>query len=85
MGNRAMKNVTITVDEETAQWARQRSAELGISVSRLVGEMLRGQMQQDQRYELAMRQYLALQPRPLGAPNQGYASREEIHDRARLR
>jgi plasmid stability protein len=36
-----MKNVTITLDEEVARWARILAAEHNKSVSRLVGEMLR--------------------------------------------
>jgi hypothetical protein len=36
-----MKNVTITLDEEVARWARIRAAELETSVSRLVGQMLK--------------------------------------------
>jgi hypothetical protein len=35
-----MKNVTITLDEEAARWARIQAAEHNTSVSRLVGEML---------------------------------------------
>ena len=33
-----MKNVTITLDEEVARWARVMAAEQNTSVSRLVGE-----------------------------------------------
>ena len=35
-----MKNVTITLDEKVARWARIRAAELNTSVSRLLGGML---------------------------------------------
>lgn len=35
-----MKNVTISPYKEVATWARIRAAELGTSVSRLVGGML---------------------------------------------
>lgn len=80
-----MRNVTITLDEATAQWARLNAATRKTSVSRLIGEILRDHMQLDHRYELAMRQYFALKPRPLGTPGQKYATREEVHDRARLR
>lgn len=34
-----MKNVTITLDDEVARWARIRAAEQNTSVSRLVGDM----------------------------------------------
>ncbi len=36
-----MKNITVSVDEETHRWARIRAAELGTSVSALVREYLR--------------------------------------------
>ena len=36
-----MKNVTITLDEDTAQWIRVQAANRATSVSRVVGEMLR--------------------------------------------
>ena len=36
-----MKNVTITLKEEVARWARIKAAEKNTSVSRLVGEMLK--------------------------------------------
>ena len=35
-----MKNVTITLDEETARWARVEAAKAGKSLSRWIGEQL---------------------------------------------
>jgi hypothetical protein len=35
-----MKNVTISLDEETAAWARVEAAKAGKSLSRYVGDML---------------------------------------------
>ena len=80
-----MKNVTITLDESTAQWARQVASQRGVSVSRFVGELLRQQMQQERRYELAMKRYFSLQPRALRGAGEQYPSREALHDRAHLR
>jgi hypothetical protein len=80
-----MKNVTITLDEATAQWARQASAERGVSVSRFVGELLRQQMQQVTGYELAMKRFFSVQPRPLKGPGEKYPTRDELYDRPRLR
>lgn len=45
-----MKNVTITLEEEVARWARIKAAHLDTSVSRLVGEMLKEKMEQEQSY-----------------------------------
>jgi len=39
-----MKNVTITLEEEVARWARIMAAKENTSVSRLVGELLREKM-----------------------------------------
>ncbi len=76
-----MKNVTITLDEEVARWARIEAAERNMSVSRLVGEMLREKMRDEQAYRLAMQQYLSQRPRKLKKAGARYPSREELHDR----
>jgi hypothetical protein len=57
-----MKNVTITLDEEVARWARIMAAEQNTSVSRLVGELLREKMIAEQNYQIAMQQYLSRPP-----------------------
>ena len=63
-----MKNVTITLEEDVARWARIRAAEENTSVSRLVGLMLKEKMRQDLAYDKAMRSYLSRKPRPLSEP-----------------
>ena len=80
-----MKNVTITLDEKTAAWARVFAAEHNTSVSRMVGEMLQKQMLDGQRYAEAMRQFMAREPVRLKPAGKRYATRDEVHDRARLR
>lgn len=80
-----MKNVTITLDEETAAWARVHAAEQGKSVSRLVGEMLRERMQSDRAYEEAMHRFLAKKPVKFKRDGQPYPTRDELHDRDSLR
>ncbi len=80
-----MKNLTITMDEVTTHWLRRLAAERQQSLSSLVGDLLRERMLNDQHYELAMRRYASLQPRPLGSKAQRYATREALHDRPRLR
>lgn len=76
-----MKNVTITLDEETARWARIRAAEQNTSVSRLVGEMLRDQMRDEEAYRLAMQEYLGLEPKMLKSAGTGYPRRDDLHER----
>jgi hypothetical protein len=83
--NRAMKNVTITLDEETARWARIEAARADTSVSRLVGQLLQRRMLDDQGYEAAMAQFLSAELVELKPRGGSYPKREELHDRTHLR
>ncbi len=76
-----MRNVPISLDDETADWARIEAARQDISVSRFVAGLLREQMDRDDRYEQAHRSYLAQQPGDLSSGSGGYPSREELHQR----
>jgi len=76
-----MKNVTITLDEDVARWARIRAAEKNTSVSRLVGNLLKENMREEADYALAMEQYLAMQPVALKQTGEHYPSREKLHER----
>jgi plasmid stability protein len=76
-----MKNVTITLDDEVARWARIRAAEKNTSVSRLVGNLLKEMMQGEADYALAMEQYLMIQPVVLKQVGYRYPRREELHER----
>jgi hypothetical protein len=77
-----MKNVTITLDEKTAAWARVYAARNNTSVSRIVGEMLQQRMGELREYDDAMRRFLAKPPVPLKRAGTHYATREELHERA---
>jgi hypothetical protein len=79
-----MKNVTVTLDEDVALWARIWAARRDTSVSRLLGEVLRERMQQEEGYEAAMQQYLTVAPRVLETTGV-YPSRDEIHQRSSVR
>ena len=52
-----LKNMTITVTEEVALWARKKAAEEDTSVSQLVGRMLENQMQASDDYWRAYRRW----------------------------
>jgi hypothetical protein len=80
-----MKNITISVDPETAAWVRVHAAEKGMSVSRLVGEILQEQMHDRREYQRSMRRYLSKPPFNLTGESERYPTREEIHDRSRFR
>jgi len=78
-----LKNVTITLEESVARWARLEAARKDISVSRLLAGILRERMLEKGGYEGAMRRALAR--KPFLKTNGRYLSREEVHDRDRLR
>ena len=80
-----MKNVTITLDEKAAAWARQHAARRNQSLSRFVGELLEKTMRESREYERAMRQYLGSEPAPLKRARARYPAREKLYDRRRLR
>ncbi|MBI2296301.1 MAG: hypothetical protein HYU76_09795 [Betaproteobacteria bacterium] len=80
-----MKNVTITLDAETAAWARVHAAQRNVSLSRFVGELLQQHMREAREYEEAMRRYFSSKLVIRRQPGERYATREELHDRARLR
>jgi hypothetical protein len=79
------RNVTVSLDEETARWARIEAARRDTSVSAFLSEILEERMEQTAGYEDSMREFLARGPRrlkPRGAP---YPSRDQVHERADLR
>ena len=80
-----MKNLTISLDEETARLARIRAAERDMSVSRYVGELLRADIRGAQEYEEAMRRYFGSKLEIRRKPGERYPTREELHDRPGLR
>ncbi len=76
-----MKNVTVTLDEETVRWARIEAARRGTSVSRLLGHILQQRRLQEAEYEAAMERYQRRQPVALKGPHEHYPSRETLYDR----
>lgn len=72
--------MTITVKEETAEWARAWAARHGISVSRIVGDLLERMMLEEDGYETAMNSYLSRKPEIISTDGK-YPKREEIHAR----
>jgi hypothetical protein len=79
-----MRNVTITLDEETARWARVETAHRDMSVSGSSASSSTSTCAPRATYEDAMRRYLARAPVALKDAGR-YPSREELHDRAGLR
>jgi hypothetical protein len=80
-----MKNITITLDEKTAAWARIYAAQLGKSISRLLGEILQERMREVRDYNDAMRHYLSKKPFKFQWVDGRRPTRDELYERANLR
>jgi hypothetical protein len=78
-----LRNITVTLEEDVARWARMQAAREETSVSRLLGWILKERMVGQDGYQHAMRRALARKPFPKSDGR--YLSREEAHDRTRLR
>jgi hypothetical protein len=78
-----LRNVTVTLEEDVARWARIEAARQDTSVSRLLGELLKERMLSNDSYEKAMRR--ALGRKPFLRSDGRYLTREEAHDRSRRR
>lgn len=76
-----MKNVTITLEDDVAQWAKVWAAKKNASVSRLLGKLLKEKMQQEEGYEIAMQQYLSTPATALKSTTQSYPSRDSLYER----
>jgi len=75
-----MKNVTISMDEETAAWARVQAAQAGQSLSAWVGTQLAKLKEGSDDFEADL---IAILHTPLARMSDGSRtfSREEIYDR----
>jgi hypothetical protein len=80
---RNLRNVTVTLEEDVAVWARVEAARNDVSVSRLLGMLLKQRMKQQDAYERAMKRALAR--KPFLKTDGKYLSRDEVHDRERFR
>jgi hypothetical protein len=78
-----LRNVTITLEENVASWARMEAARRDTSVSKLLAGILKERMKEKDSYDAAMRRALAR--KPFLKTDGRYLSREEVHDRSRLR
>lgn len=76
-----MKNVTVTLEEDVARWARVWAAKHDTSVSRILGETLKEKMQKERSYGRAEARYFARSTQPLKAPTQTYPARDELYER----
>ena len=82
---RRLKNVTVTLDEPTARWARIEAARRDTSLSRYLGDLLRREMTRGPEYEAARASYMSKKPLIHRRPGQPMPSRDELYDRDGLR
>jgi hypothetical protein len=80
-----MKNITVTLDDETAAWARVHAAQKSMSLSRFLGNLLHDKMHESHAYEDAMQRFLSKAPFRLSGEATPYPKREELYDRGKLR
>ena len=79
-----LRNVTVTLEEAVAQWARIEAAKQDTSVSRLLGDMLKERMAAEDQYDRAMHRALSRKPF-LESAGRPYLTREQSHERTRIR
>ena len=77
-----MKNVTITMEDSVADWARMEAARRNTSVSRLLGALAAEKMRHDDAYERAMNDWLGRQ-RTYTSDGSAYPAREQTHARGK--
>lgn len=80
-----VKNITVTLDDETAAWARVYAAQQNKSLSRVLGELLQSKMHDSHAYEEAMNRFLSRDLVPFNSDGAPYPKREDLYDRAKLR
>lgn len=78
-----LRNITISLEEAVARWARVQAAIRDTSVSRFLAEILKERMAEFDNYNTAKRRALAR--KPFLKSDGRYLTREETHDRTRLR
>jgi hypothetical protein len=81
----AARNITLTIDEETLRAARVIAAERGVSVSALLREELAGLVERRRGYGKAREAALLRLRRGQSLGGGKLPSREELHERAKLR
>jgi len=80
-----MKNITVTLDDETAKWVRVKAAEQNKSMSRYLGDLLQQHMKDRVAYQRAMERFLSKPPYKIREPGEPLPKREDLYVRPRLR
>ncbi|HCM28782.1 MAG: hypothetical protein A2Z99_21285 [Treponema sp. GWB1_62_6] len=75
-----MRNVTVSIPDDLAQWARVWAAEHDSSVSAMLSDILRDMREKESRYVSAMECFFAAEPGKL-SDGIAYPDRESLYDR----
>jgi plasmid stability protein len=78
-----MKNITVSVDDETYRRARIKAAENDTSVSAMVREYLAGIANSETEFERLKQKETALRSKVKGYRASDRLSRDELHERNR--
>ena len=76
-----MKNVTVSLPDETAHWVRIWAAHQGKSVSAALAALLEEIRLDQENRRRAQQEFLAVPPRDLNKSTEPYPSRASIHER----
>lgn len=76
-----MRNVTIALPDDVAQWARVWAAEHDTSVSSFIAAMLTEAREQETRYESSAERFALREPSTLSG-GKGLPGRDSLYDRA---
>ncbi len=80
-----MKNVTISLDETVARWARVKAAEQDKSLSRFLAELLEERMKHEADYQAGLEVFRSMKPVRLRKAGEKLPTRDELYDRKILR
>jgi ferritin len=80
-----MKNVTISLDERVARWARVKAAEQDKSLSRFLADVLAEQMNEDSDSREFLETFRSVKPVRLRGAGEKLPRREELYDRKLFR
>ena len=75
-----MKNVTLSIPNEVAKWARVWATEHDTSVSKMLSDLLKERMELAINYQNAMNIFLSRGPVEL-KKGEGYPSRDSLYER----
>jgi hypothetical protein len=77
-----VKNVTVSLDEETALWLRIRAAQEDLSVSRFLAGLLLEKRREEEVYQQAKAKALSVEPTVLrDRPGDPLPRRSDLYDR----